>query len=269
MAQIVWFDQLGVGDVGTAGGKGANLGELTRAGLPVPPGFVVTADAYLGRDGRRRGARRARRARAARSTSTTIRRSPTAPSRLQELVHKAGLPLELRAEIIDAYGRLGSGRVAVRSSATAEDTGDTSFAGMNQTFTNVTAAEELCTRIVDCWASLFGERVVSYRRTCGIDDEPAIAVVVQEMVASERSGVMFTADPSTGDTSTIVIEAAFGLGEVVVGGQVEPDTYRVARRTARPSPTFGSACRHTWSSPTRTTASGASTSRRPTAAAAC
>ncbi len=144
------------------------------------------------------------------------------------------MPAALRDELLAAYHRLGPNRrVAVRSSATAEDTADTSFAGMNQTFTNVVGDENLCRSVVDCWASLFGERVVSYRRTRGVTDEPAIAVIVQEMVESERSGVMFTVDPSTGDPSTVVIEGAFGLGEVVVGGQVEPDTYRVAKEGPR------------------------------------
>ena len=118
----------------------------------------------------------------------------------------------------------------MRSSATAEDTATTSFAGMNETFTNVAGDDELVARVVDCWASLFGERVVLVPRgAAACVDEPAIAVVVQQMVDAERSGVMFTADPATGDRTRIVIEAAFGLGEVVVGGPVEPDTYVVAK----------------------------------------
>jgi pyruvate,water dikinase len=119
--------------------------------------------------------------------------------------------------------------VAVRSSATSEDTAAASFAGMNETFTNVTGVSEVLDRLVDCWASLYGQRVLSYRGSRGFTEEPAIAVVIQQMVDSERSGVMFTADPSTGDRGRIVIEGAFGLGEVVVGGQVEPDTYVVAK----------------------------------------
>ena len=127
--------------------------------------------------------------------------------------------------------RLGANlRVAVRSSATAEDAADVSFAGMNQTFTNVRGDDDLCR----ARRRLLGVvvRATRGRRTAApsnITDEPAIAVIVQQMVESERSGVMFTVDPSTGDRSVIVIEGAFGLGEVVVGGQVEPDTYRVAK----------------------------------------
>jgi pyruvate,water dikinase len=231
--QIVPFEALGVGDTAIAGGKGANLGELCRAGFPVPPGFVIGAAAYV----------RAMDDGGVRADLVKVERSidvddagdlGEGASRLQELVRKAGLPAALRAALLEAYHRLGSNcRVAVRSSATAEDTADTSFAGMNQTFTNVSGDDELCKRIVDCWVSLFGERVVAYRRTRGIDDEPAIAVIVQEMVESERSGVMFTVDPSTGDPSMIVVEGALGLGEVVVGGQVEPDTYRVAKEGPR------------------------------------
>ena len=136
---------------------------------------------------------------------------------------------------LDAYRTLGTGaqgpcvRVAVRSSATAEDTASSSFAGMNRTFTNVSGEDAVVARVVDCWASLFGERVLAYRSVQGVVDEPAIAVVVQQMVDSDRSGVMFSADPATGDRSLVVIEAAWGLGEVVVSGAVEPDTYVVAK----------------------------------------
>jgi len=229
MSSILAFTALRVGDTAVAGGKGANLGELCAAGFPVPPGFVVSADAFLA--ALDEGGVRAELVQIERSIDVDVPSElADGSARMQELVHKAGLPLALRAELLDAYHALGAGtRVAVRSSATAEDTADTSFAGMNQTFTNVTGDDDLCARVVECWMSLFGERVVSYRRTRGITDEPAIAVIVQTMVASDRSGVMFTVDPSTGDPSTVVIEGALGLGEVVVGGQVEPDTYRVAK----------------------------------------
>lgn len=228
-APVLWFEVLSAGDTLTAGGKGANLGEMTQAGLPVPPGFVVTAEAFLAaldeagvRQELRSGAQEAAVDDAAGLEATC--------DRLQELVHKAGLSATLRGAVMDAYRRLGdSVPVAVRSSATGEDTAGTSFAGMNQTFTNVTGEEELETRILDCWTSLYGPRVVAYRASRGVTDEPAIAVVVQEMVASKRSGVIFSADPATGDRSNVVIEAAFGLGEVVVSGQVEPDTYVVAK----------------------------------------
>jgi pyruvate, water dikinase len=220
---VVWFDRLGRDDVAVAGGKGANLGELAGAGLPVPPGFVLTAPAYLAAmDGA--GVRDELRARAASAAGDA------SAAELRELVRRVGVPGELRDELLDAYHRLGDDVfVAVRSSATAEDSATVSFAGMNETFTNARGDDELVARVVDCWASLFGARVCAYRATQHLTGEPAIAVVVQRMVDSERSGVMFTADPATGDRSVIVIEGALGLGEVVVGGQVEPDTYRVAK----------------------------------------
>ena len=232
-APVLWFEDLSAADTLTAGGKGANLGEMTQAGLPVPPGFVVTAEAFLAaldeagvRQELRSGAQEVAVDEAAGLEATC--------ARLQELVRKVGFSATLRGAVMDAYRRLGdSVPVAVRSSATAEDTAGTSFAGMNQTFTNVTGEEELAARILDCWTSLYGPRVVAYRASRGVTEEPAIAVVVQEMVASERSGVMFSADPATGDRSTVVIEAAFGLGEVVVSGQVEPDTYVVAKEGLR------------------------------------
>ncbi len=226
---VVSLDQITKADVEIAGGKGANLGELIQAGLPVPPGFVVTAPAYL-EAMQRGGVREALRTRVAEAAGADTATLDALSEDLRALVAGAGMPADLRAEIVTAYDRLGPDVfVAVRSSATAEDSAESSFAGMNETFTNVRGADELIRRVVDCWASLFRSRACSYRISQGLESEPAIAVVVQAMVDSERSGVMFTADPSTGDRSRIVIEAAFGLGEVVVGGQVEPDTYVVAK----------------------------------------
>ncbi|MDY7100908.1 MAG: phosphoenolpyruvate synthase [Actinomycetota bacterium] len=229
---VVPFERLRKTDVTAAGGKGANLGELTAAGLPVPPGFVLTAPTYLEamddaevRDelvGRIAGL-----------DPTDAAALTDVSAACRHLIRSAGIPGALRKEIMAAYDAIGRGPVAVRSSATAEDTADTSFAGMNETFTNVVGEDALAERIVDCWASLYGERVVSYRAERKLTDEPAIAVVVQRMVAAERSGVMFTVDPSSTDRSRMVIEGAFGLGEVVVGGQVEPDTYVVDRRGPR------------------------------------
>jgi pyruvate,water dikinase len=211
------------------GGKGANLGELTAAGLPVPPGFVVTAPAYLAA----MDAAGVRAELAQRGAAADVRDTAglaTASAGLQALVGGAGMPSPMRAEVLAAYHRLGDAvRVAVRSSATAEDSAGSSFAGMNETFTNIAGDDALIDAIVRCWQSVWGARVVSYRNSQGLDAEPAIAVVVQRMVDAERSGVMFTADPSTQDTARIVVEGAFGLGEVVVGGQVEPDTYVLSK----------------------------------------
>jgi pyruvate, water dikinase len=226
---IVWLEDVGRTDVEHVGGKGANLGELTRAGFPVPPGFVVTAEAYLA--AMTAGGVRDALAEPPRSDEASVALPPA--DELQDLVRKAGLPADLRREVDEAYADLArcigvtDPPVAVRSSATAEDAADTSFAGMNQTFTNVRGAEGVARAVVDAWASLFGARVLAYRSAHHLDAEPAIAVVVQGMVDSVASGVAFTADPVSGDHSRIVIEAAFGQGEVVVGGRVEPDTYVV------------------------------------------
>ncbi len=222
---VLGLQELGKGDVERAGGKGANLGELLRAKIPVPPGFVVTAQAYL-RAMEEGGARRELLSIADATDADDDEALGRASDTLRARVKKVGLPGWLREQIADAYGALGEdARVAVRSSATMEDTAGSSFAGMNETFTNIAGIDEVIDAIVRCWASLWGKRVVAYRASQHITDEPAIAVVVQRMVDSERSGVMFTAAPASGDRNQIVIEGAFGLGEVVVGGQVEPDTY--------------------------------------------
>lgn len=233
-AAIGWLDELSSSDVAVAGGKGANLGELTSAGFPVPPGFVVTAAAFL--DAMECGGVRAELHTefiAATAGVDDPAALTAASGRLQALVRKAGVPEQTRSAVIAAYHRLSASDersnvpVAVRSSATSEDSAGTSFAGMHATFANVIGDKALIERIVDCWASLYGERVIAYRASQQMTEEPTIAVVVQELVSSERSGVMFTADPSTSNRDRIVIEGAFGLGEVVVGGQVEPDTYVV------------------------------------------
>jgi pyruvate,water dikinase len=230
---IAWFGDLSRDDVASVGGKGANLGELTQAGFAVPPGFVVTADAYL-RALDASGARAELRGSVAGADLDDPAALRTIADHCQRRVRTAGMPSDVREALLDAYARLGEGeRVAVRSSATAEDAASTSFAGMNETFTNVSGPDELVERVVDCWASLWSPRVVAYRATQRLADEPAIAVVVQRMVDSHRSGVMFTADPASGDRDRVVIEAAYGLGEVVVGGQVEPDTYVVSKEGPR------------------------------------
>lgn len=228
---IHWFGDIGAADVEEVGGKGANLGELTRAGLPVPGGFVVGSSAFLSamEDG---GVREQLRrvfddVREAVDDSDALRRGSL---RLQELVRGAGIGDVLAKEVAAAYRDLGHDvPVAVRSSATAEDTAGTSFAGMHETFANVVGEDAVLARVVDCWASLYGERVLAYRVSHGLGAEPAIAVVVQRLVPSERAGVLFTANPTSGATDEIVVEAAQGLGEVVVSGQVEPDTYRVSK----------------------------------------
>ncbi|MGQ0483172.1 MAG: phosphoenolpyruvate synthase [Pseudonocardia sp.] len=227
------LSELTIADAATVGGKAANLGELLGAGFPVPPGFVVTAPAYL--DALDRAGLRTE---LAELHGHALRTADPAQltalcERMAQLVRKAGLPAELAASVRAAYGGLGTDQVgpapvAVRSSAVGEDGASASFAGMNASFTTVPDVETLLARVVDCWASAVTPRVVSYRAERGCTGEPAIAVVVQTMVAADRSGVAFTADPMTGRRDVVVVEAALGQGEVVVGGTVQPDTYELA-----------------------------------------
>ncbi|MBW4030152.1 MAG: phosphoenolpyruvate synthase [Acidobacteria bacterium] len=229
MEFLRWFENIRVTDAALVGGKGANLGELTFAHLPVPPGFVVTSEAYRYAIDQAGLAAKLSQVLEAVDTTTTADLTRAA-NEAQGLIKGLTMPPDLATEILASYHRLGDAvRVAVRSSGTGEDADDTSFAGMNVTFTNVAGDDDLLRSVIGCWASLYGGRVMSYRATRDVGDVPAMGVVVMEMIASERSGVMFTADPSTGDTSKIVIDAAFGQGEVVVSGEVEPDTYILAK----------------------------------------
>ena len=225
MEAIRWFGEIGLTDVGLVGGKGANLGELTTAGLPVPPGFVVTAAAYLEAISGS-GAR----PRLARLLSELNADDPISLAETQRAAREEIMATPIPAEIADAmenaYRTLGHDvAVAVRSSGTTEDAGDSSFAGMNASFTNVIGLPNVLARVKDCWASLYGERVLAYRAEQRLTEEPAIAVIIQKMIFSEESGVMFTADPTTGALDRMIIESVFGQGEAIVSGRVEPDTY--------------------------------------------
>jgi pyruvate,water dikinase len=218
-----------------AGGKGANLGELTSAGLPVPDGFVVGAPAY-----------------AVFCVQTGLRERLTellgvvnvedtealqaASAAARELFDQTPIPEGLAAEIRSAYEQLApedpQTPVAVRSSATAEDTAATSFAGMNETFLNIRGADAVIDAVRRCWRSLFGARTIYYRGVNGFEQaDMDIAVVVQRQVNSTRAGVMFTVNPATGQRDELVIEGSFGLGEAVVSGSVSPDRYIVAKAT--------------------------------------
>lgn len=233
MKAIVWLDEVGKDDVKLAGGKGANLGELTKAGIPVPPAFIVTTDAYFQF---LRGAGLAERLR-----EILEGLDPDDPAALQrasaqarELVRSAPMPADLAEAIRSAYRKLGGGPVAVRSSATAEDTAEASFAGQQATFLNVEGEEAVVRAVQECWASLFEARAIFYRAHHGYDHlQVGIAVPVQRMVQSRRSGVIFTIEPVSGEANKIVIEAAYGLGEAVVSGAVTPDTYVVDKATLR------------------------------------
>jgi pyruvate, water dikinase len=229
---VLAFPRLRRGDVDFAGGKGANLGELTAAGLPVPPGFVIGAPAYAAfceESGLR--ARIAERLADLDVEDTAA--LARASRRVREEVEGEAIPDRLESHIRDAYADLAGGvdlPVAVRSSATAEDSESASFAGMNETLLNVHGAEALLDAVRACWSSLFGARTIYYRAKRGFGQaDMDIAVVVQRQIQSTRSGVMFTIDPASGDRDRLVIEGAFGLGEAVVSGSVSPDRYLVAK----------------------------------------
>ena len=223
---VLWLEDVDADDVGTVGGKAASLGELIGAGLPVPPGFAVTAGTY-----------RAfiEEAEIDEELFAAVDVDPEDSAALREAEETASelilgtpFPDAVREEILDRYRSMGTDGeeafVAVRSSATAEDLPDSSFAGQQETFLNVREAE-LLDRVKECWASLFTQRAIYYRQQRGFPHADVdIAVVVQRMVDAEKSGVMFTSHPSTGDPQ-ITIEAAWGLGEAVVSGTVSPDNY--------------------------------------------
>jgi len=229
------FGELTRADVPFAGGKGANLGELTDAGLPVPPGFVVGAAAYAAFVDET-GLRERIAAGLENVDVDDTKALDAACTEVRAAIEATAVPDDLRAAIAEAYAAIGDGDtpVAVRSSATAEDTASASFAGMNETFLNVSGADAVADAVRRCWGSLFGARTVFYRAKRGLGQaDMDIAVVVQRQIASTRAGVMFTIDPATGRDDRLVIEGSFGLGEAVVSGQVSPDRWVVAKRTLR------------------------------------
>jgi pyruvate,water dikinase len=232
----VWLDEIRKEDIALAGGKGANLGGLRRAGLPVPPGFVVTTRAYdtFVEAGGLRDEILA-------LASQPRAEDPAAFEAIAEKIHAlfAGteIPEDVAEEIRGAYDRLvdtDGEAVSARSSATAEDLPGASFAGQQETYLNVRGEEALLEAVRACWASLWTARAMAYREKEGI--EPAsvsLAVVVQRMVEAEAAGILFTADPVSGRRDRTVISAAWGLGEAVVGGRVTPDTLVVDRTSGR------------------------------------
>ena len=232
---IVPFSAARRTDVPRLGGKGANLGEMTNAGLPVPPGFVVAIDAYamFCAENELGAVIESALAEVDVDDPASLERSATA---LRHLLTSAPMPGALGATIEAAYDALigdatPTPRVAVRSSATAEDTAQFSFAGMFESFLDVATKPALIEAVKACWASTFGARVLFYRIEQGMPRDMPVAVIVQRMIDSEKSGVMFTTDPATRDESRLVIEAAWGLGESVVQGAVTPDRHVLDKRT--------------------------------------
>ncbi|MEK7533323.1 MAG: phosphoenolpyruvate synthase [Patescibacteria group bacterium] len=235
---VVWFKDVDRDDIGTVGGKGANLGEMTKAGFPVPNGFIVTAQAYFhfldeahlrddladllhGLDV---------------SNSKNLERASV---EIQRRITRRQFPQDIATQVMHAYFKLEGGvlkypLVAVRSSATAEDLPTASFAGQQATFLNVQGEANLLEKVKEAWASLFTARAIFYRATNKFDHfKVGIAVPVQKMVQSDYSGIMFTLDPVTNDKTKVVVDAIYGLGEMIVQGAVTPDHYVIEKATEK------------------------------------
>ena len=234
---LLWFEQLERKDVDIVGGKSSSLGEMTaKTDVPVPYGFATTAYAYryfIKESGLEE------KMRSILSELTDVENSALlrdVSARLRDAIMAEKMPQDLQDAIGAAYVELGkrvgeeNPYVAVRSSATAEDLPDASFAGQQDTYLNVQGAETIIAKVKECYASCFTDRAVYYREKQGFDHiEVALSAVVQMMVFSKTSGVMFTVNVATGDDNNILIEAAFGLGEYVVQGTVTPDNYTISK----------------------------------------
>jgi pyruvate,water dikinase len=232
---IGWFGDIGLSDRPSVGGKGGSLGELTRASIPVPPGFVVRTQAFerfLGALEKEEPIRSKVEALGA----DELEQITTLSSYLRGRLETAALPDDVNSELIAAHAELcGSGiapHVAVRSSATTEDAEGASFAGLQDTYLWVEGAQAMLQYVRSCWASLYSTPSIAYRRKQGLPEgSVAMAVVVQRMVNARTAGVMFTRSPLTGDRSVVTIEGAWGLGSAVVGGEVTPDRFVIAKIT--------------------------------------
>lgn len=219
-------------DVPLVGGKGANLGDLAQADLPVPPGFVISSVAY--REVIAASGLAAQIATCLAEVDYAIASQlQDTENRIRPLFHGIAIPEHLRQEILGQYQALGpDARVAVRSSSTAEDLACASFAGQQETILNVVGPENLFHAIRECWSSLYTSQAIFYRHQCGFDHaQVSMAVVVQKMILSEKSGVTFTVDPVLNNRYNMVIEAVWGLGEGIVSGAVTPDHFKIDRDT--------------------------------------
>lgn len=240
-ALILWFEELGKEDIPLVGGKCANLGEMINAGIPVPPGFAVTAYAY------KRFIEETGIAQKIYDILDETITDPGNPAQYEEaskkirrIIESTPIPKDIRDAIVEAYRELSERvglkdvYVAVRSSATAEDLPGASFAGQQETYLNVRGEEEVLESVRKCWSSLFTPRAIFYRTEKGFRHEKVlISVAVQKMVNSRSAGVMFTLHPVTGDRNIIVIESVWGLGEAIVSGAVSPDHFEVDKNTLK------------------------------------
>src|SRR5688572_19873716 len=235
MESVGWFADIGLADRPTVGGKGGSLGELTRGGIAVPPGFVIRTAAFEAFLQALEGAAPVR-ARVEALNAGDLPAIEGCSRELRARVIAAAMPGALAQELTAAHARLrqesGCAEVAVRSSATTEDASDASFAGLQDTFLWVPDSARMLQRVRECWSSLYSVESISYRRHRGIPErDVAMAVVVQSMVEARAAGVMFTRSPTTGDRSVITIEGAWGLGSAVVGGEVTPDRWVLGKIT--------------------------------------
>ena len=233
---VTKFEDLSKDDIGIAGGKGANLGELTQAGIPVPPGFVVTSETY-DKFMRDTGIFNSVMDILDQIDVNNTKELQEASEEIKKIIIKTPIPEDISTLIIEAYNQLSQrvgvdeADVAIRSSATAEDLPEASFAGQQDTFLHVQGIENVIEYVRKCWASLFEARAIFYREENNFEHSQVyIAVVVQQMVDAEKAGVMFTVNPSTGENIAL-IEGSWGLGESVVSGSVTPDNYSVDKET--------------------------------------
>lgn len=226
------FHEVGKSDVHLAGGKGANLGEMVRATLPVPPGFVISAPAFremMAANGLVEKIDRLLNS-IDRNDSTGVR---AIERPIRDLIETAEIPTPIRHAISEYYRRLGDNVcVAVRSSATAEDLDGASFAGQQDTFLNIVGEEALLNAVKSCWSSLYTSNAIFYREQRGFAKVlVSMAVVVQKMIESEKSGVIFTVDPVTRNPYQTLVEGVWGLGEGIVSGAITPDHFKVDNET--------------------------------------
>ncbi len=236
MKNVLWFKELNRDSLAEAGGKGANLGEMYDAGFPIPNGFVTTSGAYF----RHLDANNLREPISSILEGLDVNDSDElnkASEEIKRMIIEGQMPRDIHDDIVSAYRKLNemAGRevyVAVRSSATAEDLPTASFAGQQSTYLNIFGEKGVVKAVKDCWASLFEPRAIFYRVQNNFEHmKVGLSAVVQMMVQSEKAGVVFTVDPITQDKNIISIEAAYGLGEVVVSGSITPDTYNVDKNT--------------------------------------
>lgn len=221
---IKFFNQLSKNDTAIAGGKGASLGELTKLGVPVPPGFVVLAPAF-DRFLKETGLDAEIRAQLDKVNLDDPNSVNNASRAIRGLIDNFEMPADLRKEIVVAHKQVSAKFVAVRSSATAEDSSVAAWAGQLDSYL-YTSSNNLVSNVKKCWSSLFTERAIFYRFEKELHHSPiSVAVVVQKMIDSEISGVCFTVHPVTKDKNQMIIEACYGLGEALVQGVITPDTY--------------------------------------------